>query len=101
MRLPIVLALAALALGAPGHAAAKPHGRNCGDTPRIHGQRFAVYEEQGRAACRTVKPVMTHYLRTFAFSRPWFCTLGHGNSPFAASCAKGDVVLRAYAPAAA
>jgi hypothetical protein len=102
VRLSIVLTLAAaLALSAPGHAVAKPSGRHCGDTARIHGQRFAIYEEHGHAACRTVKPVITRYLRTFRFTRPWFCALGHGSSPFAASCAKGDVVVRAYAPAAA
>lgn len=97
MRLSIVLAvLAALALGAPSFAAAKPKGRNCGTTARIDGQRFAIYESKGHAACRTVKPVIVHYLRTFTFSRPWFCSLGHGNVKFAAACADRDVVLRAY-----
>ena len=98
MRLSIVLAVAAaLALGAPGLAAAKPKGRHCGDTARIDGRRFAIYEEAGTAACRQVKPVIAHYLRTFEFSRPWFCALTHGHRfAYAASCAKGGVVLRAY-----
>jgi hypothetical protein len=100
MRLPIVLVLAAaLALGVSGLAAAKPRGRSCGETARIQGQRFAIYEEQGHAACRTVKPVIARYLRTFAFSKPWFCALTHGNRlPYAASCARGRIVVRAYAP---
>jgi hypothetical protein len=97
MRLSLVLAVAAaLALSAPALAAARHPGRHCGDTARIDGTHFAIYEEEGHAACRTVKPVIVHYLRTFKFSRPWFCAFGHDSSPFAASCAKGSVVLRAY-----
>ena len=100
MRFPLVLAVAAaLALGAPGLAAAAKHpGRSCGSTARIDGKRFAIYEEQGHVACRKVKPVIAHYLRTSKFSRPWFCALGHDSqgSPWAASCADSDVLLRAY-----
>ena len=98
MRVSLVLAVAAaLALSFAGPAAAKPRGRHCGHTARIQGQRFAIYEEQGHAACRTVKPVIAHYLRTFKFARPWFCALGRNDAPFAASCADKHVLLRAYA----
>jgi hypothetical protein len=99
MRFSIVLAIAAaLALSVPGLAAAKPHGRPCGMTGRIDGQFYAVYEEQGHAACRTIKPTLVRYLRTSKFSRPWFCALAHGSQfEWAASCAKGHVVVRAYA----
>ena len=100
MRLSIVLAvLAVLALGAPGLAAAAKHpGRNCGTTARIDGKRFAIFEEDGHAACRTVKPVIVRYLRTFRFAKPWFCALGHDSqgSSWAASCASTKVILRAY-----
>lgn len=100
MRLSLVLAVAAaLALGAPGLAAAATHpGRSCGTTARIEGKRFAIYEEQGHVACRRVKPVIVHYLRTFKFSKPWFCALGHDSqgSKWAASCADRAVLLRAY-----
>jgi hypothetical protein len=97
MRLSLVLAVAAaLVLVVPGHAAGSSRGRPCGLTPRIDGQRFAIFEEEGHAACRKVKPVIVHYLRTFRFSRPWFCALGHSNVKFAASCANKKVLLRAY-----
>jgi hypothetical protein len=65
-------------------------------TARIDGQRFSIYEEEGHVACRKVKPVIVHYLRTFEFKRPWFCALGHSNVKFAASCANQQVLLRAY-----
>jgi hypothetical protein len=98
MRFSIVLAVAAaLALSVPSLAAAKPHGRYCGMTGRIGGQWYAIYEEQGHAACRTVKPTIAHYLRTSRFSRPWFCALAHGSQfAWAAACAQGHVVVRAY-----
>jgi hypothetical protein len=96
MRLSLLLAVAAaLALSAPVHAAAGARGRPCGEV-RIDGKRFAIYEEEGRAACRKVKPVIVHYLRTFEFKRPWFCALGHSNVKFAAACANQHVLLRAY-----
>ena len=53
-------------------------------------------EEEGHAACHKVKPVIVRHLRTFKFSRPWFCSLGHGNVTFAAAGADSDVLLRAY-----
>jgi hypothetical protein len=94
--LPLTLVLAAVALPA-GSASAS--ARHCGLTARIHGQRFDIVEAEGHAACRKVKPVMARYLRSFKFSKPWFCALTHGNQfPWAASCATGRVVVRAYAP---
>jgi hypothetical protein len=96
--LPLVLACALLA-GLAGTASAGSRGRHCGLTPRIQGRRFDVTEARGHAACRTVKPTMTRYLRTFKFSRPWFCTLTHDDQfPWAAACAKGRIVVHAYAP---
>ncbi|MFL5580786.1 MAG: hypothetical protein ACJ8AO_10460 [Gemmatimonadaceae bacterium] len=97
MRLSLVVAVAAaLALSAPVHAAAGSRGRSCGEV-RIDGKRFAIYEQDGHAACRKVKPVIVHYMRTFEFKRPWFCALGHGKVKFAAACANKKVLLRAYA----
>jgi hypothetical protein len=96
--LALVLLLAAAALAA-GPAAASSRGRHCGLTPRIHGQRFDIFEAEGHAACRTVKPPMVRYLRTLTLHQPWFCTETHGRQfPWAAACAKGDVVVHAYAP---
>jgi hypothetical protein len=95
----IALAAAAvvgLALTASGHAATV---RSCGLTPRIDGRRYDVRETRGAVPCRTVKRVVTTYLRTFTVARPWTCSLGHGSSPYAASCSRGrGVVVRVYAP---
>jgi hypothetical protein len=96
--LPLVLVAAALA-GLAGTASARPAAKHCGLTARIRGERLDIVESTGHASCRTVKRVMTHYLRTFAFMRPWFCALTHGNQfPWDASCATEHVVVRAYAP---
>ena len=96
--LPLVLACAAVIVFA-GAAPASARPRHCGLTPRIQGQRFDIVEAEGHAACRTVKPVMTRYLRSFSFKRPWFCALTHGDQfPWAAACATEHVVVRAYAP---
>jgi hypothetical protein len=91
-----VAALVGLVLAAAGQAAT---AKSCGLTPRIEGRRYDVREVRGSASCRTVKKVVTRYLRTSEVSRPWRCTLGHGASPYAASCARGTKVLvRVYAP---
>jgi hypothetical protein len=96
--LPLVLACAALTVFA-GTAPARPAAKHCGLTARIRGERMDIIESTGHASCRTVKRVMTHYLRTFEFKRPWFCALTHNNQfPWDASCATKHVVVRAYSP---
>jgi hypothetical protein len=98
------IAVAATALlgataASTGHAAVPDRTRMCGLTPRIDGVRYDVHEVRGAVPCRTVKRVVTTYLRTFDAPSPWTCTLGHGSSPYAASCARGHKVLvRVYAP---
>jgi hypothetical protein len=89
-------AVAGLALTSTGHATT---ARSCGLTPGIDGTRYDVREVRGAVPCRTVKSVMARYLRTHAMAAPWTCFLGHGSSPYAASCARGrDVIVCAYAP---
>jgi hypothetical protein len=94
----IVIAAALLALAlAPAtvHASA----RSCGLTKRIDGVRYDVREVRGTVSCKTVKRVVTKFLRGGTPARPWFCTRGHGSSPFAASCSRGKrVLVRVYAP---
>jgi hypothetical protein len=98
MRLLIAMAVAAvlaLALASPGHAA----DRGCGLTARIDGVRYDVHETRGSVSCRTVKRVVTRFLRSGSVTPPWTCFRGHGSSPYAASCARGKrVVVRVYAP---
>jgi hypothetical protein len=97
-RLITILALAAiagLAIASPGHAATK----SCGLTSRIEGVRYDVKETKGSLPCSTVKSAVTTYLKTFTAPKHWTCSLGHGSSPYAASCARGATVLvRVYAP---
>jgi hypothetical protein len=94
----IAAALLALALApAPVHAHAS--ARSCGLTKRIDGVRYDVREVRGTVSCRTVKRVVTRFLRGDTPQRPWFCARGHGSSPFAASCSRGKrVLVRVYAP---
>ncbi|MDA0163305.1 hypothetical protein OM076_23725 [Solirubrobacter ginsenosidimutans] len=88
-------ALAGLMLTPASHAAT----RACGLTARIDGVRYDVRETRGNVACRTVKRVVTTFLRDDEVASPWTCFRGHGASPYAASCARGkSVVVRVYAP---
>lgn len=100
-RLTILLAAAALlavVLAPAGHGAALTTKR-CGLTPRIDGVRYDVRETKGHVACKTVRGVVTGFLRSGSFKAPWFCVLNHGDSPFAASCSRGErVLVRVYAP---
>ena len=99
-RLLIAVAVAAavgLTLAPDGPAAGT--SRACGLTPRIDGARYDVREVRGAVSCRTVKRVVTRFLRSGVAKQPWTCTRGHGSSPFAASCARGRrVLVRVYAP---
>ena len=95
---PLLLALAASALlaAAPaGHAST----RSCGLTGRVEGVRYDVREVRGTLACASVKRVVTTFLRDGTAAKPWTCSRGHGSSPYAASCARGErVLVRVYAP---
>jgi hypothetical protein len=92
----VLIAVAAgLVLTSPAHAAS----RDCGLTSRIDGVKYQVRETKGTVSCRTVKRVVTRFLRDGEAKRPWSCSRGHGDSPYAASCSRGEKVLvRVYAP---
>jgi hypothetical protein len=97
-----VLLAVIVALALTGHAAAsdaRVATRACGLTGRIDGVRYDVREVRGTQPCRTVKRVVTTFLRDGSVARPWTCSRGHGSSPYAASCARGKrVLVRVYAP---
>ena len=91
-----VTAVAGLPLASTVHAAA---ARSCGLTSRIDGVRYDVREVRGTVSCKTVKRVVSKFLRSGTVSSPWTCFRGHNSSPYAASCARGEKVLvRVYAP---
>src|SRR4051794_21782367 len=95
MRLLLAATIVFALLVAPdAHAA-----RRCGLTPRIAGVKYDVHETRGDLPCRTVKRVVTRFLRGGTVPAPWTCFRGHGDSPYAASCARASkVVVRVYAP---
>jgi hypothetical protein len=101
MKRSLITALAAAALLAVA-VAPVVHGatsKACGLTPRIDGVRYDVRETRGTVACKTVKRVVTRFLRSGTAKAPWTCAFNHGSSPFAASCARGkSVLVRVYAP---
>jgi hypothetical protein len=81
----------AAALVTPSH--------DCGLTGRIDGARYDVREVRGNVACASVKRVVSTFLRDGTVADGWTCFLGHGSSPYAASCARGQrVLVRVYAP---
>jgi hypothetical protein len=91
-----VTAVVGLPLASTETAAA---ARSCGLTSRVDGIRYDVREVRGTVSCRTVKRVVTKFLRSGTVSSPWTCFRGHNSSPYAASCARGKhVLVRVYAP---
>ena len=99
----LIVALAAAALlavaVAPVVHGATTRTKACGLTARVDGVRYQVRETKGTVACKTVKRVVTRFLRSGTVNAPWTCVFNHGSSPFAASCTRGQSVLvRVYAP---
>lgn len=91
-------ALLAFAVAPAVHGAALKT-KACGLTPRIDGVRYDVRETKGTVSCKTVKRVVTRFIRSGTYKAPWFCVFNHGDTPFAASCSRGkSVLVRVYAP---
>jgi hypothetical protein len=95
----LLIAATTIALAVAAHpSTAGAKDRLCGTTARIEGVRYDVVEEKGSMACRTVRRVVTRYLRSSTTTRPWTCALEHRGRPYTASCARGRaVVVRVYA----
>jgi hypothetical protein len=94
-----LLILIALASGVTAASADAASGRACGLTPRVDGARYDVREIRGTVPCKTVKRVVTNYLRDGTVASHWTCFRGHDSAPWAVSCARGTKVLvRVYAP---
>jgi hypothetical protein len=97
MRLLLIpIALLCLLVAPSAHAAT----RDCGLTSRIDGVRYQVKETRGTLACSSVKKVVTPFLRDSTVKRGWACFRGHEsqNQAWAASCSRGKVMIRVYAP---
>jgi hypothetical protein len=100
MRRLLLLLASAAALAAPAHAAARPHDRGCGLTPRVDGVRFQVKIEDGHVRCATAKRVATKFVRTDRMRpvRHWLCFRGHGSEPAASCSGPHGAVVRILAP---
>jgi hypothetical protein len=97
MRLLLIpIALLCLLIVPDAHAAA----RDCGLTSRIDGVRYQLKETRGTLACSSVRKVVTPFLRDGTVKRGWACVRGHAgqNQDWAASCSRGKVMIRVYAP---
>jgi hypothetical protein len=96
----LIAVSAAAALAVPAHAAARPHARDCGLTPRVDRVRFQVKIEDGHVRCRTAKRVATKFARTDRIrpARGWVCFRGHGSEPAASCSGPHGAVVRVYAP---
>ena len=103
MKRRLIIALAAAALlvvaAAPAVRGAAVTTKSCGLTKRVDGVRYQVRETKGTLSCTTVKRVVTRFLSSGSYKKPWFCVFNHGDTPFAASCSRGEnVLVRVYAP---
>jgi hypothetical protein len=98
MRLLLIpIAMLCLLAVPSAHAAG---ARDCGLTSRIDGVRYQVKETKGTLACSTAKRIVTPFLRDGTIKKGWACFRGHAsqNQDWAASCARGKVLIRVYAP---
>jgi hypothetical protein len=97
LRLLVPLALAA-AIGVAAHSGAAPAAfetTRCG-TISVAGTSYAVRIERGRPGCLRARAVLRAFIRSGAAPAGWTCFRGHGAVPFAAACARGRAIVRAY-----
>jgi hypothetical protein len=93
-----VIAVAAAVLA----AIAAPPGKACVPiTVDVRGSGAYTYEvriERRRASCADGREALRVFVRDRRSPGGWTCARGHGADPWAAACARGSVVVRAYGP---
>jgi len=89
----VVAAAAALAASAPGAASSKP--LSCG-VVSVNGARYLVRVEQGSMACADARAGIRGFIATASAPPQWACFRGHGAQRWAAACARGSAIVRAY-----
>ena len=97
LRLLVPLALAAV-IGVAAHsgaAPAAPEATRCG-TISIAATSYAVRIEHGQPGCVRARAVLRSFIRSGSAPAGWTCFRGHGAVPFAAACARGRAIVRAY-----
>jgi hypothetical protein len=91
------LAIGLLVLGgalAPG--ASGERSSSCGSIAAA-GARYTVRIERGHPSCATAKSVLRAFIMTGRPPRAWACFRGHSGNAWAAACASGRAIVRAYA----
>jgi hypothetical protein len=97
LRLLVPLALAAV-IGVAAHSGAAPAAAEttrCG-TIFAAGASYGVRVERGRPGCLRARAVLRAFIRSGTPPAGWTCFRGHGSVPFAAACARGRAIVRAY-----
>ena len=92
----VLLALGAVLLAAaivPGAARSKTTA--CG-TVSAAGARYAVRIEAGAPSCATARSILRRFIVSGVSPKPWTCFRGHGAQRWAAACAHGRAIVRAY-----
>ena len=95
MRLAIAIGLVVLG-GALASTGSAERTSSCGSIAAV-GARYAVRIERGHPTCATAKTVLRTFIATGKAPRSWACFRGHSGNAWAAACASGRAVVRAYA----
>jgi hypothetical protein len=59
---------------------------------------YAVRVESAGATCAEARAELRRYVSTGTSSPQWTCFRGHGGDSWAAACARGQAIVRAYGP---
>ena len=97
LRLLVPLALAAV-IGVAAHSGTSPAAPStvrCG-TISVAGTAYLVRVERGRPGCVRARAVLRSFIRSGSAPAGWTCFRGHGQVRFAAACARGRAIVRAY-----
>ena len=95
-RMRSLLAVAAILVAAaivPGTARSKTTA--CGAVSAA-GARYSVRIEAGAPSCTTARSVLRRFIVAGVPPKPWVCFRGHGAQRWAAACARGHAIVRAY-----
>jgi len=59
---------------------------------------YQVRVESGSASCADARRILRRYVVTATSPAAWTCFRGHSGDSWAAACAKGNAIVRAYGP---
>jgi hypothetical protein len=91
----LILAVLVLAAGSATTGRGAVATARCG-TISAGGARYAVRVEHGAVACATARRVLRRFIATTRRPTGWACFRGHRGQRWAAACARGNRIVRAY-----